>query len=174
MSASTRAWSNSLLLLCVFHFNQASEKLSCFHSSCGMSSHVICLAKRFLKSEPLHLLPVEGECPACHRAVLWGNLIRHKKGCFGDLEEFTTSASQVHLHTQRIDCCIMSCYHFIFCTCDYISFHRGTGQMNCRFERAESSGQKYLGTDRSQEFWQWSVFYVWNICEEKTLKCILW
>lgn len=75
---------------------KALEKLSCFQPLCRMSCHMSCLAKHFLRSEAAQLLPVEGQCPECNTTLLWGNLIRHKHGCFGDLEEISASSSQRH------------------------------------------------------------------------------
>ncbi|KAG9274172.1 structure-specific endonuclease subunit slx1-like [Astyanax mexicanus] len=75
---------------------KAEDRLSCFLPLCKMVCHLICLAKHFLKSEPTHLIPVEGQCPGCHHSVLWGNLVRHKNGCYGDLEEIDSYSSQSH------------------------------------------------------------------------------
>lgn len=81
--------------LCRTHVKSA-DKLSCLHPTCRMTCHLICLAKHFLKSEPSQLLPVEGECPGCYHSLLWGSLIRHKNGCYGDLEDIRLSSSQNH------------------------------------------------------------------------------
>ncbi|XP_075686982.1 structure-specific endonuclease subunit slx1-like isoform X2 [Rhinoderma darwinii] len=68
--------------------------LRCFHPGCSLTAHILCLAKLFLRDEAEHLIPVEGPCPSCGNSVLWGDLIRYKKGCYGDLEEI--SQPQAH------------------------------------------------------------------------------
>ncbi|KAG2468655.1 structure-specific endonuclease subunit SLX1 isoform X1 [Polypterus senegalus] len=79
--------------LCKEKIQTPTHSITCFLPSCSMISHVICLAQEFLKYEPGHLIPIEGKCPSCKNQVLWGNLIRHKKGCYGDLEEIASSQS---------------------------------------------------------------------------------
>ncbi|XP_063286969.1 structure-specific endonuclease subunit slx1-like [Pelobates fuscus] len=69
------------------------DSLHCFHPGCSLTAHILCLAKLFLQQEPEHLIPVEGICPSCGHSVLWGDLIRFKKGCYGDLEELSNSQS---------------------------------------------------------------------------------
>ncbi|KAG8430480.1 hypothetical protein GDO86_020529 [Hymenochirus boettgeri] len=67
------------------------DALHCFHPGCTLTSHILCLAKLFLLNDPQHLIPVEGVCPSCGHSVLWGDLIRYRKGCYGDLEEISNS-----------------------------------------------------------------------------------
>jgi len=53
----------------------------CPKSSCKAVSHLICLSKDFLDSQPSNttLVPRGGECTSCHTYVLWGDVIR---GCY--------------------------------------------------------------------------------------------
>ncbi|CAI9744297.1 structure-specific endonuclease subunit slx1 [Octopus vulgaris] len=57
--------------------------------SCTARSHITCLAKHFLSKnlleDTLSILPVDGNCPVCHQELLWGDLIRLKKGCYQGL-----------------------------------------------------------------------------------------
>ncbi|XP_069683763.1 structure-specific endonuclease subunit slx1 [Periplaneta americana] len=59
------------------------EKMTCISPSCLLVVHVICLARRFQKGDII--IPLEGDCPACNTHVLWGDLVRKKKGCYNNL-----------------------------------------------------------------------------------------
>ncbi|XP_053121783.1 structure-specific endonuclease subunit SLX1 isoform X2 [Hemicordylus capensis] len=85
-----------------FQDEENDSPLHCFHSGCTMAAHITCLAQVFLEKEPDQFLPIEGQCPGCKNLVLWGDLIRHYKGCYGNLEADPTS-SQEHW-TNELNC----------------------------------------------------------------------
>lgn len=58
--------------------------LCCLGSACQAVTHIRCLAQRFLGLSD-HVIPIDGECPACGMRVLWGDLIRKKNGCYNNL-----------------------------------------------------------------------------------------
>jgi len=67
------------------------DSVTCVKPKCLLIVHLICLAKEFCKDGMI--LPIDGICPACKSNVLWGELIRKKKGCYQDLEEINTNFS---------------------------------------------------------------------------------
>jgi len=73
-------------LLCVLCARNCSrfELVCCLDPNCQAVTHIRCLAQRFLGSSD-HIIPIDGECPACGIRVLWGDLIRRKNGCFTNL-----------------------------------------------------------------------------------------
>ena len=71
---------------------ESSNKVKCPLPGCKMAAHTLCLAQQFLAVEGAkELIPVEGSCPGCKQAILWGDIIRYKMGCYQNLQ-----VSQVH------------------------------------------------------------------------------
>ena len=59
----------------------------CLASSCPLVAHIKCLAHEMLKDDsPRMLVPLEGHCPCCNISVLWGDLVRLKRGCYQQQE----------------------------------------------------------------------------------------
>lgn len=79
------------------------DKMRCLSKSCLLVAHAVCLADRFLQVEhPGTLLPLEGLCPSCHIPLLWGDLVRLKRGCYqlegdddDDADHWANALSQV-------------------------------------------------------------------------------
>lgn len=86
---------------CGKHMEKDDNVLKCVHPKCHMQSHTTCLAKLFLGEYQDEVIPVEGKCPKCHQNLLWGDLIRFKRGCYqymqeGDSTENPDSSDQDH------------------------------------------------------------------------------
>ncbi|KAK3083848.1 hypothetical protein FSP39_004064 [Pinctada imbricata] len=75
--------------VCRKYLKEEDTTLKCVHPKCTMVSHIICLAKKFLKEggQQGQIIPVDGRCPRCQVPVLWADLIRLKTGCYQNLEE---------------------------------------------------------------------------------------
>lgn len=65
------------------------DSLTCLVPECPLIVHVICLGKMFKTSG--NLIPIEGRCPACATNLLWGDLVRKKRGCYSDLSAFSNT-----------------------------------------------------------------------------------
>lgn len=74
---------SQLCVLCARNCSPDSQ-LNCLDPACQAVTHIQCLAKRFLGASD-HIIPIDGECPACGTHVLWGDLIRRKNGCYRNL-----------------------------------------------------------------------------------------
>ncbi|QQP49056.1 Structure-specific endonuclease subunit SLX1 -like protein [Caligus rogercresseyi] len=76
-------------LICSICFSDigpiSEECVKCISPKCSAASHITCLANQFLVNEPDRLLPISGKCPVCDLDVLWGDIIRKKKGCYSKL-----------------------------------------------------------------------------------------
>lgn len=78
-------------IICVLCAQNSSTNnlLICLNPNCQAVTHIMCLAQRFLASSD-HIIPVDGECPACGIRVLWNDLIRKKDGCYTNLNNTNT------------------------------------------------------------------------------------
>lgn len=56
-----------------------ATSMSCLNPRCSLRSHIVCLANVFL--EPGAFIPIDGDCPECHKHMLWGDLVRKRNGC---------------------------------------------------------------------------------------------
>ncbi|XP_071535969.1 structure-specific endonuclease subunit slx1 isoform X2 [Panulirus ornatus] len=78
-----------------------TDIMRCLSVSCPLISHVRCLADHILQEESSGMiLPLEGSCPSCGITLLWGDLVRLKRGCYqqsgkDDNDHWAESLSQV-------------------------------------------------------------------------------
>ena len=82
---------DSTPLLCGLCFENVPvmDLVKCLSTKCESAYHLVCLANSFRaraeETDELgrkYFLPIDGNCPVCDVYVLWGDLIRKKKGCY--------------------------------------------------------------------------------------------
>ena len=85
---------DSTPLLCGLCFENIPviDQVKCLNTKCESAYHLVCLANSFRakaeESDELgrkFFLPIDGNCPVCEAYVLWGDVIRKKKGCYKDV-----------------------------------------------------------------------------------------
>lgn len=64
---------------------QKDNLMMCVNPKCTLKCHVLCFSKYFCNDS--EILPVEGDCPSCDTHLLWGDVVRKKKGCYKNLED---------------------------------------------------------------------------------------
>ena len=81
ITPSTTETSVERIVFCHFCKDEVEKGMKCLNPDCVLVSHVICFSKCFFKSSGEYV-PIEGECPLCHKVYLWGDLVRKFKGCY--------------------------------------------------------------------------------------------
>ena len=83
--------SSSRCAACRQSFVKSDATLRCLAvGHCEAEYHIVCLAEHFLSAEVQagfaerngQIVPVSGTCPRCQVELLWGDLIRFKRGCY--------------------------------------------------------------------------------------------
>jgi len=83
--------SSSRCSICRQSFVKSDASLRCLAvNSCDAEFHIACLSERFLSAEVKagfnernsQIIPVSGSCPRCKMELLWGDLVRFKRGCY--------------------------------------------------------------------------------------------
>jgi structure-specific endonuclease subunit SLX1 len=63
-----------------------NDRVFCTNNRCKLIAHIRCLAKLCLQGNG-HYVPTHGDCPLCDTKLIWGDVIRKKKG-YHVIEEF--------------------------------------------------------------------------------------
>lgn len=104
--------------------NKAANTVTCYQPKCTMTSHIICLADKFLSrssESTSQILPVEGPCPRCLLTLQWGDVIRHKHGCYQNLDQVRQGTSTAELlYLWRINFILWN--HYVLCGTNFCGF----------------------------------------------------
>ena len=101
---------SSTPLLCGLCFETVPslDQVQCLSPKCASVYHMICLSKDFCQKSNesrTFFLPIDGHCPVCNVFTLWGDIIRKKKGCYQDVNNFEptpTTPTKVHNTHSRL------------------------------------------------------------------------
>jgi len=80
-------------LLCGLCFETVPslDQVQCLSPKCASVYHMVCLSTDFCQKSNesrTFFLPIDGHCPVCNVFTLWGDIIRKKKGCYQDVNNF--------------------------------------------------------------------------------------